>query len=81
MMLKPDLATLSVLPWRPAEKSVARVICDVYLSNGKPFEGDPRGCLKKMLNKFDEQLNGQFFVGPEPEFFILKQDEKGAWVP
>ncbi|ABR54428.1 glutamine synthetase, type I [Methanococcus vannielii SB] len=81
MMLKPDLSTLFVLPWRSAEKPAARIICDVCYPNGKPFEGDPRGCLKKMLDKFDEQLNGQYFVGPEPEFFVLKQDACGSWVP
>ena len=81
MMLKPDLKTLSVLPWRPTEKSVARVICDVYTTTGKQFEGDPRGCLKKVLAKLDEEFGDEFFVGPEPEYFILKQDACGSWVP
>ena len=74
MILKPDLSTLSVLPWRPAEKSVARVICDVYKTDGKPFEGDPRGCLKKIMGKLKEEMNGDYFVGPEPEFFLVKPD-------
>ncbi|MCS3901343.1 type I glutamate--ammonia ligase [Methanococcus voltae] len=80
MVLKPDLSTLSVLPWRPSEKSVARIICDVYRKNGKPFEGDPRGCLKRVLGEFKEEFKGEYFVGPEPEFFILK-NENGKWVP
>ncbi|NLN09079.1 MAG: glutamine synthetase, partial [Methanoculleus thermophilus] len=29
MVLKPDLSTYTLLPWRPREKSVARFICDV----------------------------------------------------
>ncbi|HIP34771.1 MAG TPA: type I glutamate--ammonia ligase [Methanothermococcus okinawensis] len=74
MLLKPDLSTLSVLPWRPTEKSVARVICDVYTPEGKPFEGDPRSCLKKIMNQLKEDLNGEYFVGPEPEFFLVKPD-------
>ncbi|UXM84152.1 type I glutamate--ammonia ligase [Methanococcus aeolicus] len=74
MVLKPDLSTLSVLPWRPSEKSVARVICDVYKTNGKPFEGDPRGCLKTILGKLKEEMNGSYYLGPEPEFFLVKPD-------
>jgi len=74
MMLKPDLSTFSVLPWRPSEKSVARVICDVYTTKGKPFEGDPRGCLKRVMEEFKKEFNGEYFVGPEPEFFLLKKD-------
>ncbi len=74
MILKPDLSTLSVLPWRPTEKSVARVICDVYKTDGTPFEGDPRGCLKRILGKLKEEMNGEYFLGPEPEFFLIKPD-------
>ena len=51
MLLKPDLSTLSVLPWRPEEKSVARVICDVYKDEKTPFEGDPRSRLKAILEE------------------------------
>ncbi|HIP17068.1 MAG TPA: type I glutamate--ammonia ligase [Methanothermococcus okinawensis] len=72
MILKPDLSTLSVLPWRPTEKSVARVICDIYTAEGKPFEGDPRGCLKRIMNSLKEDMNGDYYVGPEPEFFLVK---------
>ncbi|HID47367.1 MAG TPA: glutamine synthetase, partial [Methanococcaceae archaeon] len=74
MLLKPDLSTISVLPWRPTEKCVARIICDVYTPEGKPFEGDPRGCLKRIMNYLKEELNGEYFVGPEPEFFLVKPD-------
>jgi glutamine synthetase len=83
MILKPDVSTFSVLPWRPNEKCVARVICDVYKTDGKPFEGDPRSCLKKILNELKEEMNGEFFVGPEPEFFLLKRDPHNPhkWVP
>ncbi|WP_457611662.1 glutamine synthetase beta-grasp domain-containing protein, partial [Methanocaldococcus sp.] len=58
MLLKPDLNTLSVLPWRPEEKSVARVICDVYRDEKTPFEGDPRSRLKALLQELKEKDNG-----------------------
>jgi len=41
MILIPDPATYSILPWRPADARVARFICDVYTYGAKPFEGDP----------------------------------------
>ena len=50
-----------------------RVICDVYTPNGDPFPGDPRGVLKRQLERAREKgfiLN----TGPELEFFLLKRD-------
>lgn len=72
MFLKPDMSTLSVLPWTGGR--VARVICDVYNEKGKPFEGDPRYVLKKTLAKAKEQ-GFTFMVGPELEFFLFKNGE------
>ena len=34
--------TFEIFPWRPQQGKVARLICDVYTPDGKPFEGDPR---------------------------------------
>ena len=55
MLLIPDLDTLNIIPWRPQQGKVARFICDVSLQNGKPFEGDPRYILKKVLKKGQDQ--------------------------
>lgn len=46
---------------------VARLICDVYTPNGKPFEGDPRWILKKVINEAKD-MGYIFEVGPECEF-------------
>ena len=35
--LRPDLDTFTVLPWRPQQGKVARLICDVYNPDGTPF--------------------------------------------
>ena len=51
LLLKPDINTYSRLSWRPEESAVCRFICDVWTTDGKPFEGDPRGILKKSLAK------------------------------
>jgi glutamine synthetase len=80
LILKPDPDTFSTLPWRPEEKGVCRFICDVYWPEGQPYEGDPRYMLKKALEKA-EKAGYEYNVGPEPEFFILDQDEEGTLIP
>ncbi len=80
LILKPDPDTFSALPWRPEEKGVCRFICDIYWPEGKPFEGDPRYVLKRALEKA-EKAGYEYNVGPEPEFFILDQDEEGNLIP
>jgi glutamine synthetase len=76
MYLYPDLNTWVIFPWF-TEGKVARMICDIYLPNGSPFPGDPRGILKKALKEAEEMGFSAMNVGPEPEFFLFKTDEKG----
>ncbi|HAA82266.1 MAG: Glutamine synthetase, partial [Thermotoga sp. 47_83] len=80
MYLKPVLDTFAVLPWTVDGAKSARVICDVYTPDGKPFEGDPRYRLRRMIEKA-EQLGYTPYAGPEMEFFILPINEKGEPVP
>ncbi|QOS99827.1 type I glutamate--ammonia ligase [Brevibacterium sp. JNUCC-42] len=77
MYLFPDLDTWVVFPWGTEFGKVARLICDVYMPDGKPFEGDPRYILKKVMKEAEELGYTDFNVGPEPEFFLFKIDEKG----
>ncbi|MGN0483377.1 MAG: type I glutamate--ammonia ligase [Lachnospiraceae bacterium] len=76
MFLQPDLDTFTIFPWRPQQGKVARIICDVYTSDGKPFEGDPRYVLKKVLKQAAD-MGYRFNVGPECEFFLFHTDEDG----
>lgn len=76
MYLYPDLNTLEIFPWRPQQGKVARLICDVYRTNGEPFEGDSRYILKKAINEAKE-MGYTFEVGPECEFFLFHTDENG----
>jgi len=71
MRLILDTDTYAVLPWSSAESRRARVFCDIYMPNGDPFAGDPRGTLKRMLKKLDER-DWIYNIGPEPEFFLFK---------
>lgn len=76
MYLFPDLDTWVIFPW-VTEDRVARLICDVYMPNGTPFEGDPRYILKRALKDAEAMGYTSMMVGPEPEFFLFKTDEKG----
>jgi len=77
MYLYPDLSTFTILPWPTLNGyTIARMICDVYTPDGKPFEGCPRYVLKQALKRAEE-LGYTFYVGPEPEFYIFNLDEKG----
>ncbi len=76
MYLMPDPNTFVVFPWRPREGAVARLICDVYTHERKPFLGDPRGALKRVLAEAAE-MGFTLFVGPELEFFLFQTDAEG----
>lgn len=73
--LYPDLDSFTTFPWRQGK--VARLICDVYNTDGTPFVGDPRGVLKKVLDKARRMGYDAFNVGPELEFFLFQTDEEG----
>ncbi len=74
MVAIPDPSTFAILPWRPQEKGVARVFCDIVTPDGKPFEGDPRYVLKRNLEKA-RKLGFTYYVGPELEYFYFKDSK------
>lgn len=74
MIAKPDPTTFAILPWRPKEKAVARMFCDILEPDGRPHEGDPRYILKRNLERLKEK-NYTFYVGPELEYFYFKDAE------
>ncbi|KOS62861.1 type I glutamate--ammonia ligase [Lysinibacillus agricola] len=77
MYLRPDLCTFVIFPWTAEKGKVARFICDIVRPDGTPFEGDPRSNLKRVLKEMEELGFSSFNLGPEPEFFLFKLDEKG----
>lgn len=76
MYLRPDPDTFVVFPWGAEHAKVARLICDVYTSDGKQFEGCPRNILKKVLKQAND-LGYTFNVGSECEFFLFLTDSNG----
>ncbi len=73
MLLRPDPDSYAVLPWTLPELRRARLFCDIFTPDGKPFLGDPRGILKRMLDRI-KQRGWVFNVGPEPEFFLFRRN-------
>jgi len=74
MIAMPDPETFAILPWRPREKAVARMICDVLNPDRTPYVGDPRYVLKRALERAKKMGFDHFYLGPELEFFYFKGD-------
>jgi len=79
MHLRLDPDTYAVLPWSSVERRRARIFCDIFMPDGKPFEGDPRGVLKRLMAKIAER-GWTYNIGPEPEFFLFKAGGNGHGV-
>jgi glutamine synthetase len=73
MVLRPDPGTYAILPWTAAHDRTARLICDIFDTQGRPFVGDPRRILKQALAQAEEMGFG-YNTGPEVEFFLFKMD-------
>jgi glutamine synthetase len=77
MLLRPDLETFAIFPWEDERGRVARVICDVTLPDGSPFDGCPRTCLRRVTTQARE-LGYSVMMGPEAEFFLFQRGEDGS---
>lgn len=75
MIAMPDPDTFCLLPWRPKEKAVARMICDILNPDRTPYEGDPRYVLKLALQRAKDMGFDHYYVGPELEYFYFKSDK------
>ena len=77
MFLHPDLDTFAILPWRPQQGKVARLICDVYDREGNLYAKSSRTILQKVI--FEAKAMGyEFEISPECEFFLFHTDEDGG---
>jgi len=73
MIARPDPTTFAILSWRPTDKAVARMFCDIYEPDGTPYKGDPRYILKLNLEKAAKK-GYTFYLGPELEYFYFRSD-------
>jgi glutamine synthetase len=73
--MKPDLATLRVLPWQQA---TAMVICDLYHGDGSLVDEAPRSVLRRQLDRLAAQ--GVFCnIASELEFFLFNHSYRDAF--
>ncbi len=77
MVAIPDPTTFQIMPSRPGETKVGRLICDVVRPDGQPYEGDPRYVLRRALERMESMGFDTFNVGPELEYFLF-EDNKGT---
>ncbi|UCG14983.1 MAG: glutamine synthetase [Deltaproteobacteria bacterium] len=74
MIAKPDPTTFQFLPWRPKDRPVARMFCDILQPDGTPYEGDPRYVFKRVLARATDK-GYTSYLGPELEFFYFEDNE------
>ncbi len=78
MYLHPDPNSFVIYPWQaPENGAVARLVCDIYNSDGTPFAGDPRYVLRRALQEAAD-IGYTFNVGPEAEFFLFHTAADGS---
>ncbi len=75
MIAMPDPSTFRIIPWRPQERAVGRMICDILTPDRKPYEGDPRYVFKRAVKRAEDLGFDHFYLGPELEYFYFKDSE------
>lgn len=75
LMAMVDPLTFRILPWTVGGEKIALMFCDIENPDGTPYEGDPRGVLKRNLKKLAKE-GWTFYVGPEMEYFYFFNDKE-----
>lgn len=81
VILRPDLSSFRLLPWRKGKSPAAGVMCDIYRpETNEEVRESPRYLLKKAVRKLKDVLGEEVcvHVAPELEFFLLMRDENGC---
>jgi glutamine synthetase len=71
MVLRPDPATFALYPWSTADMPEARLLCDIAMPDGSPFEGCPRTTLKRAIEEIKGSLS-EIAVALEVEFYLFE---------
>ncbi|MCE5253250.1 MAG: glutamine synthetase family protein [Actinomycetia bacterium] len=71
MIAMPDPSTFAILPNMAEHERTAFMFCDILEPDGRPYAGDPRYALKRVLAKA-AGLGYTMCVGPELEYFYFK---------
>jgi len=74
MVLRPDAATFALYPWNAGDGAEARLICDITMPDGSPFEGCPRTTLRRAIENASQGLP-DVHIGLEIEFYLFEAHE------
>ncbi len=74
MVLQPDPSTFAVYPWSSAQEGEARLLCDIAMPDGSPFEGCPRTTLRRAVEDARRAVQG-LSAGLEVEFYLFDAEE------
>ncbi|HEX9520320.1 MAG TPA: glutamine synthetase family protein [Streptosporangiaceae bacterium] len=75
ILIRPDLATLSPLPWEP---NAVWCLGDATTPDGQPAPESPRAVVRRVADQL-ANLGFSLICGPELEFFVCQQDAGGSW--
>ena len=70
MVLRPDPSTFALYPWSTPEAGEARLLCEVAMPDGSPFEGCPRTTLRRAIEEA-QTTAGPLRVALEVEFYLF----------
>jgi glutamine synthetase len=71
MVLRPDPTSFAIYPWSNPDGAEARLLCDIAMHDGAPFEGDPRTTLARAVESARVVLPG-LEIGLEVEFYLFE---------
>ena len=77
MQLRPDPSTFALYPWNAGDGAEARLICDIAMPDGSPFEGCPRTTLKRTLEAAGAL--GAITVATEIKFYLFDAENAGGF--
>ncbi|WP_159617461.1 glutamine synthetase family protein [Arthrobacter zhaoguopingii] len=75
MVLRPDIATLRLVPWLPG---TAMVQCDILWLDDRPVSQSPRQILRAQIERL-EALGYRAHIGTELEFIMFDDTYEEAW--
>ena len=77
MVLLPDPATFTILPWVEKDQIEARLLCDIAMPDLTPFEGCSRTTLKRVLEDAGDVLQ-RVRAALEVEYYLFELAPDGS---
>jgi|SRR5579884_3895 len=74
MVLRPDPGTFAIYPWSTPDAGEARMLCDIAMPDGSPFEGCPRTTLRRAVEEIKTSVPA-IAAGLEVEFYLFDAQE------